>query len=129
MPPGYAILPRGLANARLPGRNKRADDENITDLSKGAVIVITNSIHRRAILAGAAAIAAGHAMRPSVVRAEGAAPKGYVLAANEGEHLIQRGGNIFIKADPTRGAGGLGMGTQQILTNVGIPVHRHFEMD
>ena len=91
--------------------------------------MITNRIHRRVVLTGAAAIAAGHAMRPSVVRAEGAAPKGYVLAANEGEHLIQRGGNIFIKADPTRGAGGLALGTQQILTNVGIPVHRHFEMD
>lgn len=91
--------------------------------------MITNRIHRRAVLTGAAAIAAGHAVRPSVVRGEGAAPKGYVLAANEGEHLIQRGGNIFIKADPTRGAGGLALGTQQILPNVGIPVHRHFEMD
>src|SRR5437763_17157537 len=90
--------------------------------------MITNRIHRRAVLAGAAAIAASHAVRPSVVRAEGV-PKGYVLAANEGEHLIQRGGNIFIKADPARGAGGLALGAQQILTNVGIAVRRHFEID
>jgi len=92
----------------------------------GRSSVIANYPHRRSILAGAAALAAGHVLSS---QAHADASKGYVLAPNEGEHLIQRGGNIFIKADPTRGAGGLAMGTQQILTNVGIPIHRHFEMD
>jgi quercetin dioxygenase-like cupin family protein len=52
-----------------------------------------------------------------------------VLGPNEGEHLIQRGGNIFIKSDPTTGCKGLAMGTQQVLAGIGIPTHRHFEMD
>jgi quercetin dioxygenase-like cupin family protein len=77
---------------------------------------------------GAAGIAIGHVF-PVKAQAQAAAPHGYVLGANEGEHLIQRGGNIFIKADPTKGSAGLAMGTQQILAGVGIPVHRHFEMD
>src|SRR5690349_23323701 len=85
-------------------------------------------MHRRSVLVGAAGIAAGH-LTSSAAHAAGPAPKGYVLGANEGEHWIQRGGNIFIKADPTRGSNSLAMGTQQILTNVGIPIHRHFEMD
>jgi quercetin dioxygenase-like cupin family protein len=66
---------------------------------------------------------------PASAKAQGASPKGYVLGQNEGEHLIQRGGNIYIKADPTKGSNGLAMGTQQILVGVGIPIHRHFEMD
>lgn len=83
---------------------------------------------RRSVLVGAASavVASGLVSHAS---ANTAAPKGYVLGAMEGEHLIQRGGNIFIKADPTRGSGALAMGTQQILAGVGIPVHRHFEMD
>lgn len=88
-----------------------------------------NRIDRRSILAGAAGLAAGYAFAPAVPRAQGSGPRGYVLGANEGEHLVQRGGNIFIKADPTKGSTGLAMGTQQILQNVGIPIHRHFEMD
>ena len=55
--------------------------------------------------------------------------QGYVLGPTEGEHLILRGGNIFIKADPTRGSTGLAMGTQQVPAGVGIPIHRHFQMD
>lgn len=88
--------------------------------------MLGNRLPRRSILAGAGALAAGHLLSAP---ARGEMPKGYVLGPNEGEHLIQRGGNIFIKADPTRGAGGLAMGTQQILPNVGIPIHRHFQMD
>ena len=61
--------------------------------------------------------------------AQTAAPEGYVLGPNDGEHLIQRGGNLIIKLAPTKGANGLAMGTQQILVGVGIPIHRHFEMD
>jgi quercetin dioxygenase-like cupin family protein len=86
-------------------------------------------IHRRSMLLAAAGVAAGAVLPPVSVEAQGASPKGYVLGPNEGERLIQRGGNIYIKADPTKGSNGLAMGTQQILAGVGIPIHRHFEMD
>jgi quercetin dioxygenase-like cupin family protein len=82
---------------------------------------------RRAFTLGLAGLSLGQAVAPA--KAQAGASGGYVLGPNEGEHLIQRGGNIFIKADPRRGSGGLAMGTQQILSGVGIPIHRHFEMD
>ena len=56
-------------------------------------------------------------------------PQGYVLDPRKGEHLVLRGGDIFINADPSRGFNGLAMGTQQVPIGVGIPIHRHFEMD
>jgi quercetin dioxygenase-like cupin family protein len=56
-------------------------------------------------------------------------PQGYVLGPREGEHLVLRGGDIFIKVDPIGGSDSLAMGTQQILIGDGIPIHRHFEMD
>ena len=54
---------------------------------------------------------------------------GYVLGPTEGEHLILRGGSIFIMAEPDTGSSGLAMGTQQVPAGVGIPIHRHFQMD
>jgi quercetin dioxygenase-like cupin family protein len=54
---------------------------------------------------------------------------GYVLGPSEGEHLVLRGGNIFLMADPATGSNGLAMGMQQVPVGVGIPTHRHFEMD
>jgi quercetin dioxygenase-like cupin family protein len=54
---------------------------------------------------------------------------GYVVGPDQGEPLILRGGSIFIKSDPTKGSGGFAMGTQQVLRGVGIPIHRHFQMD
>ena len=39
-----------------------------------------------------------------------------------------RGGNVFIKSGIS-GARPVGMGTQQVLTGIGIPMHRHFDMD
>jgi quercetin dioxygenase-like cupin family protein len=83
---------------------------------------------RRSVVVGAVGLA-GHMWLANKAVAQGAAPQGYVLGPNEGEHLIQRGGSIFIKADPTKGSNGLAMGTQQILVGVGIPIHRHFQMD
>lgn len=58
-------------------------------------------------------------------------PQGYVLGPSEGEHLIhfRDGGNIFIKADPVSGSSNLAMGTQQLPTGGGIPVHRHPDLD
>ena len=55
--------------------------------------------------------------------------QGYVLGLREGEHLILRGGDIFINADPSKGSNGLATGTQQISVGIGIPIHRHFDMD
>ena len=56
-------------------------------------------------------------------------PQGYVLGPREGEHLILRGGDIFINVDPSKGSNGLATGTQQIPVGIGIPIHRHFFMD
>ncbi|HEY1545693.1 MAG TPA: cupin domain-containing protein [Xanthobacteraceae bacterium] len=89
---------------------------------------MTRRISRRSAVLALAGVGAGRALGQAT-SATAATPSGYVLGADEGEHLVQRGGNIFIKADPTRGSAGLAMGTQQILPGVGIPIHRHFQMD
>jgi quercetin dioxygenase-like cupin family protein len=57
------------------------------------------------------------------------ASQGYVLRPRGGERFMQRGGEMFINVDPTRGSNALAVGTQQIPVGVGIPIHRHFEMD
>jgi len=86
--------------------------------------------YRRLIPLAAAGFAAGCVLLPSLrADAEGATSTGYVLDSNEGEHLVQRGGNIFIKIEPAKGSSGVAMGTQQILAGVGIPPHRHVDMD
>src|SRR3954447_24684833 len=58
-------------------------------------------------------------------------PRGYVLGAGEGEHLIhfRDGGNIFIKVDPAKEVNNLALGTQQLPKGSGIPVHRHPQKD
>ena len=56
-------------------------------------------------------------------------PQGYVLGFREGEHLILRGGDIFINVDPSKGSNGLATGTQQIPVGIGIPIHRHLDKD
>ena len=53
----------------------------------------------------------------------------YVLGFREGEHLILRGGDIFINVDPSKGSNGLATGTQQIPIGIGIPIHRHLDKD
>jgi mannose-6-phosphate isomerase-like protein (cupin superfamily) len=55
--------------------------------------------------------------------------QGYVLGASDGEHLILRGGSIFIKKDASVNSNTLSMGTQQVLVGKGIPIHRHLRMD
>ena len=91
--------------------------------------MICLGMYRRSILLLAAGFAAGPVLQPTRTNAQAAAPQGYVIGPNEGEHLIQRGGSIFIKTDPTKGSNGLAIGTQQVLAGVGIPVHRHVDMD
>lgn len=70
------------------------------------------------------------ASRP-IVGARAAAPHGYVLGPDEGEHLIhfRDSGDIYIKASPATGWGDLAIGTQQVKVGTGIPIHRHFAMD
>jgi quercetin dioxygenase-like cupin family protein len=84
---------------------------------------------RRSVMLGMASLGIGPTLLQEPAKAQSVASGGYVLGPTEGEHLIQRGGNIFIKADPTKGCDGLAMGTQQVLAGVGIPIHRHFQMD
>jgi quercetin dioxygenase-like cupin family protein len=55
--------------------------------------------------------------------------RGYVLGANEGEHLMARGGEIYINVDPTRGSSNLDMGTLRVQAGMGIITHRHEYMD
>jgi quercetin dioxygenase-like cupin family protein len=38
---------------------------------------------------------------------------------------MRNGGNIFIKADPSRGSNSLALGTQQVPLGAGIRVHQH----
>lgn len=80
-------------------------------------------------MVGLASLGIGRAALQGLVSAESEASQGYVLGPSKGEHLIQRGGDVFINVDPTRGSENFSVGTQQVLTGVGIPVHRHFHMD
>jgi quercetin dioxygenase-like cupin family protein len=80
-------------------------------------------------MAGLASLGIGHTGLRGLAAAEAEASQGYVLGPREGEHLIQRGGDLFINVEPARGSESFSMGTQQVLTAVGIPIHRHFHMD
>jgi quercetin dioxygenase-like cupin family protein len=88
-------------------------------------------MERRSLLAGAATFGIGDILLGGGAPAQAAAPKGYVLAAAGGEHLIhfRDAGDIFIKADPVMGSENFGMGTQQLPAGGGIPIHRHLKMD
>ena len=61
---------------------------------------------------------------------EGAA-HGSVLGATDGEHLVhfRDRGDIYIKLGAATGSSHLAIGTQQVMTGTGIPIHRHFKMD
>ena len=87
-------------------------------------------VYRRLIPLAAGGFAVGCFLTFGIAaNAQGTASMGYVLGSSEGEHLIQRDGNIFIKVQPDRGSGNLAVGTQQVLAGVGIPMHRHIDMD
>ena len=55
--------------------------------------------------------------------------QGYVLGANDGEHMFQTSGEIVIKIDPTRGSNDLCLGTQRMPVGAGVPRHRHAYWD
>jgi len=71
------------------------------------------------------------ALSQSLIEAAAAARQGYVLSANEGEHLVHFRDqcNIFIKASSATGSDNVAVGTQQVMRGTGIPTHRHFQMD
>jgi len=82
---------------------------------------------RRSVLFGLASLGLVPTLFASPAQAQKA--QGYVLAPNEGEHLVRNGGSIRIKVDPTKGSSKVALGTQQVPVGAGIPIHRHFEMD
>ena len=84
---------------------------------------------RRSFATGLVGLGLGQALLRGNVHAKESDTQGYAIGARQGEHLIQRGGDVFINADPTRGCDKFAMGTQQVLPGVGIPIHRHFVMD
>jgi quercetin dioxygenase-like cupin family protein len=68
-------------------------------------------------------------MMPNIADAPRGEARGYVLDMADGERLINRGGDVFIKVDPGRGSQNVSLGTQQVPPGVGIPRHRHAYMD
>ena len=52
-------------------------------------------------------------------------PTAAVLAADDGEHLLNASGEVVIKIDPRRGSAHLSLGTQHVPSGAGIPRHRH----
>ena len=71
------------------------------------------------------ALGIGQAALQKKAEAQRASTQGYVLSAAEGEHLMRNGGNIFIKADPSRGSNNMALGTQQVPLGSGIRIHQH----
>jgi quercetin dioxygenase-like cupin family protein len=86
---------------------------------------------RRSFLSGLGVLGLSQVIPQSIVEAQTAVRHGYVIGANEGEHLIhfRDRGDIFIKVGSATGSDNLAMGTQQVMVGNGIPIHRHFQMD
>ena len=105
--------------------NKR--DPYLASPTEAIVAELNHS--RRSFMAGLTGLVIGPAELRRAAPPNAGAPEGYVLGPSKGEHLIQRGGDLFINVDPTRGSDSVSMGTQQVLIGVGIPIHRHFHMD
>src|SRR6516165_7564106 len=86
---------------------------------------------RRRALFGVGAMGIHHALPQGSAEAQTPPGKGYVLGVTEGEHLIhfRDRGNIYIKLGSATGSPNLAVGTQQVMTGTGIPIHRHLKMD
>ena len=86
---------------------------------------------RRSLLFGLGSLGISQVLPQGVVRAQAAAPQGYVLGATEGEQLVhfRDHGQIFIKVGSATGSDNLALGTQQVTVGAGIPIHRHLQMD
>ena len=87
--------------------------------------------NRRSFLLGLGGVGVTGTMGRGTEGARPTSGQGYVLNADEGEHLIhfRDHGNIFIKAGAATGSDNLALGTQQVTLGAGIPVHRHVRMD
>jgi len=86
---------------------------------------------RRSFLFTVGGLGISQMLLNGISEGQAAVQSGSVLGPTEGEHLIhfRDRGNIFIKLWSSTGSGSLAMGTQQVMTGTGIPVHRHFKMD
>lgn len=86
---------------------------------------------RRSVLLGLGGLGISGALPQRATQAQPPVHEGYVLGATEGEHLIhfRDHGNIYIKIGSATGSGNLALGTQQVTSGAGIPVHRHLHMD
>jgi quercetin dioxygenase-like cupin family protein len=86
---------------------------------------------RRSLLFCLGGLGMSQVLASRISLGQSAAPQGYVLGSNEGEHLVhfRDGGQIFIKAGTATGSEHLALGTQQVTVGAGIPVHRHLHMD
>ena len=87
--------------------------------------------NRRNLLLGIGGLGVYHMLKDSMPLHAAETQRGYVLDPSQGEHLIhfRDRGNIFIKASAATGSNNFAMGTQQVMTGTGIPVHRHPVMD
>jgi quercetin dioxygenase-like cupin family protein len=97
----------------------------------GRITMIELKQLRRSFLLGLAGLGISQTLPQGQTVAQAAAPQGYVLGPDGGDHLVhfRNPGNIFIKVDPVKGSPNLALGTQQVPVGAGIPIHRHFEMD
>jgi len=79
---------------------------------------------RRSFLLGLAGLGISQTLTQGRTAAQAAAPQGYVLGPDGGDHLvhIRNPGNIF-------SSGNLALRTQEVPVDAGIPIHRHFEYD
>jgi len=86
---------------------------------------------RRSFLFSIGGLGISQVLPLGIGAAQATASLAAVLSATDGEHLIhfRDQGNIFIKFGAATGSSDLAMGTQQVMTGTGIPIHRHFKMD
>lgn len=86
---------------------------------------------RRSFLFSMGGLGISQVLSQHIFEAQAVSRRGYVLSANEGEHLVhfRDHGNIFIKTGSATGSDNLALGTQQVTLGAGIPIHRHLQMD
>ena len=86
---------------------------------------------RRSFLYRLGGLSISQVLAQGVPPAQAVTPQGYVLGSTEGEQLIhfRDHGKILIKVGSATGSDNLALGTQQVTTGAGIPVHRHLQMD
>src|ERR1700736_2216207 len=120
-------------SAKLHARREQGRGNVLNNAHGTSEEIVMNSKEqkRRSVLFGLAGLGVRQVLAQGKKPAEHAAPQGYVLGADEGEHLVhfRDHGQIFIKAGSATGSDNLALGTQQVTIGAGIPVHRHLQMD